>query len=155
GMEDAHESEALQGSFFTHHFVAGLRGAADKSGDGVVTLSEAFNYAQTLTVRDTAMAAVVPQHPSFEMHLRGRGDLGIAEVTSAPSSLDIVQQDGPLEVIYLGSGVVIAELPQGPRSVHLALPAGRYLVRLRTSFGTRARMVEVAPGATMEVQEDD
>lgn len=34
GLEDAHEAEALQGSFFTHHLVAGLRGAADQTGDG-------------------------------------------------------------------------------------------------------------------------
>ncbi len=41
GVEKAHESERLLGSFFTHHLVAGLRGAADPRGDGVVTLGDA------------------------------------------------------------------------------------------------------------------
>src|SRR5678816_1872501 len=37
GWEDAHESEALRGSFFTHHWNAGLRGAADLNGDATIT----------------------------------------------------------------------------------------------------------------------
>ena len=38
----AQESAAIGGSFFTHHFELGLRGAADADGDGQVTLAEAF-----------------------------------------------------------------------------------------------------------------
>ena len=40
--EDAQESDALKGSFFTHHFVSALLGAADADGDGKVTLEEAL-----------------------------------------------------------------------------------------------------------------
>ena len=36
--EAAQESQALGGSFFTHHLETGLRGAADADGDGLVTL---------------------------------------------------------------------------------------------------------------------
>src|SRR5690606_38350696 len=75
GLEDAHESEQLQGGFFTHHWNAGLRGAADVNGDRAVSIVEAFEYAKRLTVRDTAMHAPEPQHPSFHMNLRGRRDL--------------------------------------------------------------------------------
>lgn len=72
GQEDAHEAEALKGSFFTHHLVAGLRGAADQSGDGQVTLSEAFAYANRLTIRDSATRSSLPQHPSFPHRRRRR-----------------------------------------------------------------------------------
>ena len=57
GLESAHEAEAIRGSFFTHHLVGGLLGAADRDGDGVVTLDEAFEYAKDHTVRDSARTA--------------------------------------------------------------------------------------------------
>ena len=72
GLESAHESEALSGSFFTHHLVAGLRGAADRNGDGEVTLGEVFAYAKELTVRDSVLQSEAPQHPSFLVNLSGR-----------------------------------------------------------------------------------
>lgn len=51
--EVAQESERLRGSFFTHHFVAGLRGAADADRDRRVTLSEAYQYAFNETLAHT------------------------------------------------------------------------------------------------------
>lgn len=155
GMEDAHESEALAGSFFTHHFVAGMLGAADTSNDGEITLGEAYRYAQALTVRDSAIAASQPQHPSFEMNLKGKSDLTIAEVHDAPSSIEVAQDTGPLEVVHLGTGIIVLELSKGPRSVRAALPPGRYLVRLRTPFGTRARAIELTAGVAAFVREEE
>ena len=73
GLEIAHESEGILGSFFTHHLVAGLRGAADPRGDGVVTVTDVFAYAKERTVRDTASISPRPQHPSFSMNLPSRG----------------------------------------------------------------------------------
>ena len=43
--ENALESKEIRGSFFSHHLVSGLRGAADSSGDGQVTLAEASSKA--------------------------------------------------------------------------------------------------------------
>src|SRR4029453_1016686 len=43
--EAAQESERLRGSFFTHALLSGLRGAADVSDDGKVTLNEAYQFA--------------------------------------------------------------------------------------------------------------
>ena len=40
--EQAQESAALGGSFFTHHLEVAMRGAGDADGDGRVTLAEAF-----------------------------------------------------------------------------------------------------------------
>lgn len=129
GLESAHESELLHGSFFTHHFAAGLLGAADQSGDGAVSLTEAFDYAKRLTIRDTARYTQNPQHPSFDLKLRGRQDLLLSQLPVGKSTVVVEQDRGPLEIVQLSSGTVIAELPRGQRTSRLALAPGRYLVR--------------------------
>ena len=42
GTELSQESETLRSSYFTHHLLAGLRGAGDADRDGRVTLVEAY-----------------------------------------------------------------------------------------------------------------
>jgi hypothetical protein len=153
GIEDAHEAEALQGSFFTHHLVAGLRGAADKSRDGMVTLAEAFSYANEMTIRDTAVVAKTPQHPSFDMRLRGRQDVVLTALAAAASSLTLVQEHGPLQVISLSSGALIAESRTGELQMTLALPAGDYVVRRVDSDVVYSKKVTVEPLSSESVDE--
>ena len=43
--EAAQESDLIEASFFTHYLVSGMRGAADVTGDGRVTLHEAYQFA--------------------------------------------------------------------------------------------------------------
>jgi hypothetical protein len=154
GLEEAHESEALQGSFFTHHLIAGLLGAADASGDGVVTVMEAFQYAQSQTVRASARASLEPQHPSFEWNLRGRRDLVLAQLTSDTSTLSLHQSAGPLQLVELPSGLVLLELPEGERKARLAVAPGSYLVRrIDDRQVANAREVQVVAGRTTSVEE--
>lgn len=153
GQESAHETEALRGSFFTHYWNAGLRGAADRGGDGVVTLSEAFEYARTLTIRDTALAGQVPQHPSFQMKLSGRRDFAITTLSRGRTSLLLEQSTGPLELVRLSDGLVVVETPPGTRSVRLSLAAGSYLVRRRSNDGVWVRVVTLAPGGVSTLKE--
>lgn len=155
GLEDAHEAESLQGSFFTHHLVAGLRGAADQSHDGRVTLSEAFAYANQMTIRDTAQVAKVPQHPSFDMKLRGRQDLVLTAIADAESTINLVQRQGPLQVVQLDTGVVVAESKAGSGTTSLAVPAGEYLVRRVDDNGVFSQKVLVASRTSMSVDEDE
>ena len=54
--EDAQESDRLGGGIFSHHFMMGLRGAADRTGDRTVSLSEAYRYAYDQTLRTTSRA---------------------------------------------------------------------------------------------------
>ena len=51
--EAALESNEVMGSYFTHNLISGLRGAADASGDKLVTLAEAYRYAYDRTVSAT------------------------------------------------------------------------------------------------------
>src|SRR5690606_35291000 len=62
GLENANEAQALGGSIFTHHLLAGLRGAGDLDANGEVSASEVFTYARELTVRDSAVLTATPQH---------------------------------------------------------------------------------------------
>jgi Caspase domain len=153
GLESAHESEALQGSFFTHHFVAGLRGAADRTGNGEITLGEAFAYAQERTIRDSAEQTGIPQHPSFDIHLHGRQDLALTRIDGSSSMVGLTEVAGPLQIIQLQTGLVILEIPEGNGLLKLALPPGRYLVQRRDGTSTYAREISVAAGATSEVSE--
>jgi hypothetical protein len=156
GLESAHESDQLQGSFFTHHFVIGLRGGADRDGDRQVTLTEAFDYAKERTIRDSLRVAREAQHPSYAVNLRGRRDLVLATVDVGPegSTLELAQKRGPLELIHAGSGVSLLELPAGARQVRLAVPPGRYLIR-RLLPTPLVKEVRVDQGQITRVEEDE
>lgn len=155
GQESAHETEAIQGSFFTHHWNAGLRGAADRSGDGRVSLGEAFEYARRLTIRDTAMIGQEPQHPSFQMKLTGRQDFPLSTLVNQRTTLLYDQATGPTEVVRLNDGLVIVETPAGARRVRLGLPAGSYLVRRRAADGVFVRIVTLSAGSPTALAEVD
>jgi hypothetical protein len=154
GMENAHEAAVYGGSFFTHHVAAGLLGAADASGDGNVTLQEVFNYAKERTVRDSAHLAPTTQHPSFEIELRGRQDVVLAEVAQSPSVLELTQRHAH-EVVQLSSGITAVETLPNQRSVRLALPAGQYVVRRVSDGRVFAKDVSVPPGATVRLDESE
>jgi hypothetical protein len=155
GSEAAHESDQLRGSFFTHHFAAALRGAADDRHAGEVTLTEAFEYARQQTVRETARRAAEPQHPSFALNLKGRQDLVLAQLAQAPSALAVEQAEGPVELVHLGSGLRLLELPPGRRQVTLAVPPGSYLVRKVSPGGVLAREVVVPATGAARVAEQE
>jgi hypothetical protein len=146
GVESAHEADAVKGSFFTHHLTAGLLGAADASGDGNVTLQEAFDYAKERTVRDSARLAATTQHPSFEVSLRGRQDVVLSQIRTSPSAM-LVTQTAPLEVIHVATGVTVAETPPGSTTVRLALPPGRYVVRRVVGDRVLSKEVDVPAGS--------
>lgn len=154
GLESAHESKDLQGSFFTHHFVAGLRGAAARTGDGQVTLGDAFAYAQERTIRDSAAQAETPQHPSFDFHLRGRQDLVLTRADSSPSLVELDEALGPLQVIQMKTGLVLLEVPSGKRTLKLALPPGRYIVQRRSGDQVFAKEVTVEAGSSVRIEEE-
>ena len=153
GLEDAHEAETLQGSFFTHYLVAGLRGAADSTGDGQVTLSEAFAYANRLTIRDTATTARIPQHPSFDLRLRGRQDVVLTKLGNASTQLVLAQTQGPLEVVQLSTGITVVEAAPGEQVLRLSLPPGPYLVRCVREGQVLSKEVQVKANESTRLEE--
>ena len=72
--ESSQESDRLRASFFSHHLVNALRGAADRNGDGRVTLSEAYAYSYSETLRSSGQTLSL-QHPTYAYDVKGSGDL--------------------------------------------------------------------------------
>ena len=132
--ESSQESDKLRGSFFTHSLVSGLRGAGDLSGDGKVTLSEAYQFAFNETLQKTEATMGGAQHPSRDMNLAGTGDVVMTDLRSTSAGLELDEDvDGRL-FIRDDKGVLVAELyKKGGRFMSLGFPAGKYYVRLERS----------------------
>lgn len=144
--EYAQESDALGGSYFTHYFVVGLRGAADVSGDGKVTLDEVYSWAWARTIEATFASRGGVQRPEFSVDLRGAGQLVLAEPQRSASRLTLgVSAPGRWLVVAESSGDVVADVDKHAGPISLALPAGRYRVQLRAVSGVLERTVALPP----------
>lgn len=132
--ENAQESDAVRGSFFTHYLVSGLLGAADRDGNGGVTLGEAYQYAYENTLRASSRTLSGTQHPTFHYELGGRGDV----VMTVPGRIDdqraqLSFPDGKSYLVIQGGedGAVVAEVGAHDRTRRLSIKPGRYFVRGR------------------------
>lgn len=142
--EYAQESEPLAGSYFTHYFVAGLRGAADSSRDGQVTLDEAYSWAWARTIEATFGSRGGVQRPTFSVDLRGAGQLIMAEPLKSASRLEVeVQAKGRWLVVAEATGQVFADIDKGEGPLSLALPQGEYRLQHRTAQGVLKYRVTV------------
>ncbi|QDE86653.1 caspase family protein [Myxococcus xanthus] len=142
--EAAQESDALGGSVFTHHLVAALRGAADVSGDGRVTLAEAYTYSYARTVESSLMSRAGAQHPSFHFDLQGKGDLVLSSPALATSLLTLaIDEPGDWTVFTLAGEPFLGNLRKGAGAATLALPAGGYIVTTRGEHSAMTARVQV------------
>jgi hypothetical protein len=127
-QELSQESDELKSSYFTHHLVVGLRGAADGDGDGRVSLDEAYRYAYRRTLASTAQTQVGGQHVTLETDLAGQGDVPVTYPADARSQLELPGPlDGKVLVVHKASGNVAAEVQKAPGpALRLAFAAGAY-----------------------------
>jgi hypothetical protein len=152
--EVALESREIGGSFFTHHFISGLRGAADTSGDGLVTLAEAYQYAYAHTLKTTGETIVGPQHPAYNYQLSGQGELVLAELSKPSGALELPKGFDRILVIDLARDQVIAEVTSDAHGV-IAVQPGRYAVRAWRDGKTVTGRVTVALGETRSVRSNE
>lgn len=131
--EPAQESVELGGSVFTHYLLSGLRGEADRDGDGRVTLTELYAYAYRKTVLRTGTADVL-QHPAIQLQLSGAGEIVLSHLAAAVATLEVARDADRYLVFSLPSEAMVGEL-SSEGSGRLALPAGRFLVVRRSSPG--------------------
>lgn len=147
--EDAQESDELRGSFFTHYFVSGLRGAADKNDDGAVALEEAYDYAYQHTLRASSRTLHGLQHPTFQFDLKGRGGTPLTWVhrRGARSALLLVPP-GHTYLLFAGDagGPVVAEIDVNDARRQIALEPGRYFARARGKDHLLEGPLEIAAG---------
>lgn len=142
--ESALESNEVMGSYFTHNFISGLRGAADTSGDRLVTLAEAYRFAYDRTVSATSVLPVGVQHPSYDFRLSGQGELVLASLVKPSATLVMPEGSERSLVTDVMRDQVIVELPPGPIR-EVALSPGQYGLRLMKggqSFGGRVVLAD-------------
>jgi hypothetical protein len=154
--EDSQESDLIGGSYFSHHLASGLLGSADRSGDGRVTLFEAYAYAYDRTVADTAESAAGAQHPTFSYDLAGNGDLVLTDVGGRHEGL-YFPRAAPSGVYFLvdGRGFVAAEVVKAADADRrIALAPGRYRVKRRLADRLRVGEVEIARGQLATLDEN-
>jgi hypothetical protein len=129
--EAAQESDRIGASYFTHYLVSGLRGAADMSGDGKVTLNEAYQFAFNETVGGTVQTRGGAQHPSYDIDLAGSGDVVMTDVRQTTATLVLGENLEGRFFIRNASQQLVVELykPAGRRT-ELGLEPGSYEIRV-------------------------
>jgi hypothetical protein len=152
--ETALESAEIRGSFFSHHLISGLRGAADVSGDGRVTLSEAYHYAFDHTLTTTTNTIYGPQHPAYDFRLSGQGEVVLTELL--PRSSTLIVPDGYQRILVeeRRRGQVVVEWAAGGAR-RLAVPAGPYQLWAYRDGESFLGSVDLPPEGRQEVRAED
>lgn len=152
--EVAQESDRVGGSFFTHYLVSGLRGAADQSGDGKVTLNEAYHYAFQETLRRTERSAAGPQHASYDIRLVGTGDLVMTDLRAGAADLELAPSLRGRVLVRDADGTLLAEVRKiDGRARVLSVPPGDYRVHVEEEEGkVRGTAVALAHGGRAVVE---
>ena len=151
--ESSQESDRLRASFFSHHLVNALRGAADRNGDGRVTLSEAYDYTYAQTLRSSGQTLTL-QHPTYAYDVKGSGELLLTSVTAGRGGarLRLGAQSQYLLTEERESGAVVAELlAPRPRAL-VSIPHGRYFVQQRGSLEYREYQLTLRPDEEADLE---
>ncbi|HTM26333.1 MAG TPA: caspase family protein [Vicinamibacterales bacterium] len=142
--ESAQESDRIHASYFTHYLISGFRGAADLSGDGKVTLNEAYQFAFTETLGRTVDTRGGAQHPSYDINLSGSGDVVMTDMRQTTATLVLGEDlDGRFFIRNAAQELVVELYKPFGRKVELGLEPGAYEVRLdraKTSMLARTRV---------------
>jgi hypothetical protein len=152
--EDSQESDVIGASYFSYHLSTGLLGSADATGDGRVSLSEAYAWAYERTVASTADSAAGPQHPTFSFDLAGNGDLVLTSFAERHEGLRI-PATAPLGTYFVidPRGVVVAETVKLEAERLIALPPGGYTIKRRLPDRLRIGTVQIDAGQIATLDE--
>lgn len=151
--ESSQESDRLRASFFSHHLVNALRGAADRNGDARVTLSEAYAYTYAQTLRSSGQTLAL-QHPTYAYDVKGSGDLVLTTVGEHGGStgrLRLGEAGMYLVAEERESGAVVAEVVTGRDHTVLSLPRGKYFVQRRGSHEYREFQLTLNAGDEVDL----
>ena len=142
--EAAQESDKIGASFFTHFLISGLRGAADTTGNGVVTLNQAYAYAFQETLASTEKTEYGPQHAAYDINLTGSGDLVLTDLRSSAAGLIVAENIGGRLYFRDDHGTLAVELNKAEgQKIELGLEPGVYSVVLDSKAGRFAADVHV------------
>lgn len=156
--EQAQESDAIKGSFFTHFLVSGLAGPADDDGDGDVTTTEAYAYARAATLRASSRTLAGTQHPTYRDELAGRDAVVLTRPGTLGPSRAQLRMPAARDVLVLAGGPdgpVIAEVGVHDRTRRLNVRAGRYFIRQRLETHLLEGALVVAAGDDRKIEDRD
>jgi hypothetical protein len=131
--EGSQESDDIGGSFFTHYLTSGLRGAADQSEDGNISLREVYEYAYNQTVNRTASTRGGTQHPTYGYEVAGHGEIILTRIAALSCSITFPKDlSGDFLVYDLKKRRVVAEVTKnaGDRQ-SIAVPPGTFAIKKR------------------------
>ncbi len=129
--EAAQESDRIEGSFFTHSLVSGLRGAADVTQDKKITLNEAYQFAFYETMAKTEGTQSGTQHPAYDIQMVGAGDLVMTDLRGTSAGLVLDEAITGRLRIRDAQNALVVELTKPPgRPIELGLEPGEYRVIL-------------------------
>lgn len=151
--ESAHEDPALRGGIFTHFWVTGLRGAADRDRDGHVTLQEAYRYAYSRTLERTILSVYGPQRARFRKQLAGFGELILSTLRKPKAWLFLRRNlTGRFFIWNLRRDMLLAELKKRKgRATTIALLPGRYVLQWRRRGGVYAAKIAIKKGQRLRL----
>jgi hypothetical protein len=150
--EVAQESDRIRASYFTHYLVSGLRGAADLSGDGRITLNEAYQFAFSETLGRTVDSMGGAQHPSYDINMSGTGDVVMTDVRQLSATLVLGQEvEGRFFVRNAAQELIVEVYKPLGRTVALGVEPGAYEVRVEHNKTALLAKVSVADGGQLIV----
>jgi Caspase domain len=153
----AFESKKLGGGLFSKNIIAGLYGAGDSNGDGVVTATELYEYA----FRETQIASqLLPtsqlQKPEFRSSLNGRGAIALSFPSVARGDLQLANDVNGTLKFYASNGVGTFEHIKAKGGAEtLTLPAGKYRLQINDDEQIGSGEVDVKPQSTAMVTGSD
>lgn len=152
--ESAHEDPFLRGGIFTHYFVSGLRGAADRDRNGRVTLEELYRYAYTRTLERTILSAQGPQHAHFRKQLSGVGQWIMAYLRR-PQSWLLLRKNvaGAFYIWNTRRDTLLVEVNKfRGRRTTIALPPGQYVLQWRRRTSLYSSSIKLHKGQRMQLR---
>jgi hypothetical protein len=154
--EAAQESDRIGASFFTHYLVSGMRGAADVSGDGRVSLGEAYRFAFDQTLERTTGTLGGAQHPAYDINLSGTGDVILTDLSQTHSSLLLGDQLQGRIFVRNERQQLVAELTKvAGRTIELGLEEGAYEIHYEHIESLHSAQVMLNSGENRTLQRAD
>lgn len=153
--EAAQESNRIGASFFTHFLVSALRGAADTSKDGKVSLHEAYSYASNETLARTETTQAGPQHASYDFRLTGSGDFVLTDLRNAESNLILTTNDYGRFFIRDSNDNLISEVNKKYGSdLKISVPTSTYTLIKEVDGIYSKQVIPLSYGDTKEIDID-
>ncbi len=153
--ELSQESDLIEGSFFTHYLISGLRGAADNTGDGRVSLNEIYEHTFRETLSSTESTIGGPQHATYEIQLTGTGDLVLTDLTIPTSALLISGELAGRFSVRSGDKLIAEFSKYREDTFKMALPAGEYTINMADGDDVRYADIELSRNGQFFLTEKD